>query len=182
MAFFGINQYLLINYEKNAAPSFFQTRQISLKINLVWVRKEMSLSPQKLWMGSASQQEHTREDTWMEDRTLSWRTVKWGRTLHSRENATEGTETEVFEIMGSERDMDGDPITPNPSGGGMQEAQKRQEKVALGTTAPWLSPWHSHTCPTVCFSWDKWIYGNKTHQGLLNTTYDLLLPSAHMES
>lgn len=41
---------------------------------------------------------------------------KVGQDLHSRENATERTETEVFKIMGHERDMDRDPVTPKPSG------------------------------------------------------------------
>lgn len=41
----------------------------------------------------------------------------------------------MFRMMGSERDMDRDPITPEPSGDLMQDAQKKQEKVALGTTA-----------------------------------------------
>lgn len=160
MASYGINQYLLKIYEKNTAPSFFQTRQISLTISLVWVKKEMYLGPQKLWMDSTSQQEHTREGTWMVDRTLSWRNSEVEQDSPFQRKCSWRTETEVFKMMGSERDMDRDPITPEPSGDLMQDAQKKQEKVALGTTATQWSPWHSRAHATVCIGWDKQIHGN----------------------
>lgn len=73
-------------------------------------------------------------------------------------------------------------MTPKPSGDWMQEAQKRQGKVVLGTAALWWSPWQSYACATVCINWDKQIHGNLIHLGLLNTTYGLLIPSAHKES